>query len=636
MAINSIYLRPVKDISVGHTLYPTSSTDGYLLIDDETQDASSTYLGSSAADANTTSTLTSSFMLSGNIPVYEKINIRDAKIVYRIYANSYCSNCSMSFTVSVNGLSFTSSSISVATYTNYDAENTDITFGSEDVVNVINNYLASNGGSFPEITISFTTSHTGSSKGAGTLNITQLYVELIYDICTNRKISGQWKNALVGYQKVNGEWTKINNSRSILSFGAARLGHEQVAIDRIESTCTETGLTKGYRCSICGEIIKPQIVIDAKGHTSSVIEGTEPTCSFTGLTDGVGCSVCNEILVEQEIIPPTGDAGPHDYTVSGIYNVCADCGYIENFGRSSLKRDNVLTLSYADNVNPSATTVGNYALFGGGFEGNSATNICADTVDAYDASLTRTTPTPLSIARGGLSATTVGNYALFGGGHNQYNDNEIYYDTVDAYDTSLTRTTPTTLFNTVSSTSATTVGNYALFGGGNYRSEGVNYLVRRINAYDTSLTRTFKQLSIEKNAFAATTVGNYALFGGGLIPNSGDSLYTDTVDAYDASLTKTTPTPLSIARGNLSATTVGNYALFGGGSIRFNNNDGASGIYDTVDAYDTSLTRTIPTPLNKEIFSHAATTVGNYALFGGGIDSDSSSSSVFVYKLDFS
>ena len=118
-------------------------------------------------------------------------------------------------------------------------------------------------------------------------------------------------------------------------------------------------------------------------------------------------------------------------------------------------------------------------------------------------SLTRTTATPLSVARKDLAATTVGDYALFGGGRGSSNSS-----TVDAYNTSLTRTIPT-------------------------------------------------PLSVARYYLAATSVGNYALFGGG-------SNQT-TIDAYDASLTRTTATPLSVGRGYLVATTVGDYALFGGG-----------------------------------------------------------------------
>ena len=89
--------------------------------------------------------------------------------------------------------------------------------------------------------------------------------------------------------------------------------------------------------------------------------------------------------------------------------------------------------------------------------------------------------------------------------------------------------------------------------------------------------------------------------GGGLI---------ETVDAYDTSLTRTIPTALSQGRSNLSATTIANYALFGGG-------DGRTEVA-VVDAYDTSLTRTIPTALSVARNWLGATTVGNYALFGGG------------------
>ena len=76
-----------------------------------------------------------------------------------------------------------------------------------------------------------------------------------------------------------------------------------------------------------------------------------------------------------------------------------------------------------------AATVGNYALFGGGY-----TRSYSNVVDAYDASLTRSTPTPLSTARYQIAAATVGNYALFGGGDGVGVDGStVYCDVVDAY-----------------------------------------------------------------------------------------------------------------------------------------------------------------------------------------------------------
>ena len=240
-----------------------------------------------------------------------------------------------------------------------------------------------------------------------------------------------------------------------------------------------------------------------------------------------------------------------------------------------------------------ATTVGNYALFGGGYKEFGMSTV----VDAYDTSLTRTIPTALSVARESLAATTVGNYALFGGGEGT----DDFIATVEAYDTSLTRTIPTALSVARESLAATTVGNYALFGGGQDNSY---YDSEVVDAYDTSLTRTIPMgLEIGRQDLAATTIGNYALFGGG--SNAGEE--SESVDAYNTSLTKTMASSLSRARSTLAATTVGNYALFGGG-----------GLIETVDAYDTSLTRTIPTALSVARNWLGATTVGNYALFGGG------------------
>ena len=84
-----------------------------------------------------------------------------------------------------------------------------------------------------------------------------------------------------------------------------------------------------------------------------------------------------------------------------------------------------------------------------------------------------------------------------------------------------------------------------------------------------------------------------------------------------------TITPLSVGGSDLAATTVGDFALFGGGGELLTLRS------DVVDAYDSSLTRTTPTPLSAARYNLAATTVGDYALFGGG----SSSNVVDAYTL---
>ena len=287
----------------------------------------------------------------------------------------------------------------------------------------------------------------------------------------------------------------------------------------------------------------------------------------------IGSQTWDRITGTLKLFNPTADVM---VTLSGVID------YVEKYTSITL------TLSQGK-YDLAATTVGNYALFGGGI-GDSASN----TVDAYDASFTKTIPTALSVARYNLAATNVGNYALFGGGIGDSASN-----TVDAYDASFTKTIPTALSSARYSLSATNVGNYALFGGGLGSSDsGV------VDAYDTSLTRTIPtELSAARRALASTTVGDYALFGGGRVGRSASNV----VDAYDTSFTRTIPTELSSSRNHLAATTVGNYALFGGGSDK-----------DTVDAYDTNLTKIIPTALSKGREGLAATTAGNHALFGGG------------------
>ena len=249
-----------------------------------------------------------------------------------------------------------------------------------------------------------------------------------------------------------------------------------------------------------------------------------------------------------------------------------------------------------------ATTVGNYALFGGGYNGSS--NV--DYVMAYDNSLIRTSAPDLSFPRRFLSAGAVGNYALFGGGYTGSSSK-----LVDAYDLALTKTTPAELSEGKQNAAAATIGDHLLFGGGEYSDT--------VEAYNSTLTKTIlTPLSRNIGYIAATAVGNYALFAGGAT-EGGIS------EAYDISLTKITAPLLAPPRSTLAATTVGNYALFGGG--------GVSPRVATVDAYNESLTRTTATELSEARYWLAATTVRNYALFGGGSPSNGETAAVDAYTV---
>ena len=82
----------------------------------------------------------------------------------------------------------------------------------------------------------------------------------------------------------------------------AALGHTLEIIGATAPTCTATGLTAGVRCSVCGEALLAQTVVDALGHTEEIIPAVAPTFNSVGYTEGKKCSVCDEILVAPEEI----------------------------------------------------------------------------------------------------------------------------------------------------------------------------------------------------------------------------------------------------------------------------------------------------------------------------------------------
>ena len=226
-----------------------------------------------------------------------------------------------------------------------------------------------------------------------------------------------------------------------------------------------------------------------------------------------------------------------------------------------------------------AASTSSHAIFGGGGErGYYGLPSNMTSVYAYDTSLTYSVPTGLSQGRAELSATTVGDNALFGGGYYSTGSTGGYPRNVDAYNTSLTRSSLSELTSDKFLQAATTVGDYAIFCGG-----------IDSDAYSTSLTKTtIEPLSVSRQYLAATTVGNFALFGGGSVLGA---TYYSTVDAYDKSLTRIAVTDLSEAKSQMAATTINGYALFGGGlsSDKISDSKKTVDVYDEFLTRSTSL-----------------------------------------------
>lgn len=87
--------------------------------------------------------------------------------------------------------------------------------------------------------------------------------------------------------------------------------HEAMTSEVVkEATCTEAG-EKKFTCTDCGYSYTQEIAI--LDHTIEKLEAVEPTCTETGLGKGEKCSVCGTILKAQSVI----DTIPHEF-VDGL------------------------------------------------------------------------------------------------------------------------------------------------------------------------------------------------------------------------------------------------------------------------------------------------------------------------------
>ena len=92
----------------------------------------------------------------------------------------------------------------------------------------------------------------------------------------------------------------------------------------IPPTCTE----EGYQTNVCscGENFINNRT-PAKGHTEVVDPGKAPTCTESGITDGITCGVCGVTLQEKTEVPPTPHAYAEEYSFdeNGHFHLC-ECG----------------------------------------------------------------------------------------------------------------------------------------------------------------------------------------------------------------------------------------------------------------------------------------------------------------------
>ena len=77
--------------------------------------------------------------------------------------------------------------------------------------------------------------------------------------------------------------------------------HVAVTDPAVPATCTQSGLTEGSHCMLCGAVLTAQQTV-APSHTIVNDPYVAPTCTQPGHTAGSHCSVCGEVIVATQPI----------------------------------------------------------------------------------------------------------------------------------------------------------------------------------------------------------------------------------------------------------------------------------------------------------------------------------------------
>ena len=94
-------------------------------------------------------------------------------------------------------------------------------------------------------------------------------------------------------------------------------GHTEVVDAAVAPSCTETGLTEGSHCSVCGEVLVEQEVVEAAGHQyDDGVTVTVPDCNHAGATRFT-CEVCGDSYEEAD--------SPFGHEVVSYASVAATC-----------------------------------------------------------------------------------------------------------------------------------------------------------------------------------------------------------------------------------------------------------------------------------------------------------------------
>ena len=144
----------------------------------------------------------------------------------------------------------------------------------------------------------------------------------------------------------------------------AAKGHTNSAVkveNNVAPDCTNAGSYDNViYCSVCTvEVSRTTVPVAAKGHTEQTVAGKAATCTETGLTEGKKCSVCGVTTLAQQTIPTE----PHSFDLGK----CTACGasdpdYVEVI--FSVPQDVLSVTMGSGNILPSASAPAGYSFAG--------------------------------------------------------------------------------------------------------------------------------------------------------------------------------------------------------------------------------------------------------------------------------
>ena len=135
---------------------------------------------------------------------------------------------------------------------------------------------------------------------------------------------------------------------------AVEFSHTAVIDAAVAATCTETGLTEGSHCSVCGEVLVAQETVPALGHDMVIDVAVAPTCTESGYGAGCHCSRCDMVTVAQEVIAPLGHTAVVDAAVAAT---CTETGLTEGShcsvcGEVLVAQETVPALGHTEVIDP--------------------------------------------------------------------------------------------------------------------------------------------------------------------------------------------------------------------------------------------------------------------------------------------